>query len=56
MADSRKSASVRTSAKAGLAGLAPPRKARQLSTLRQGDVTLTDKAYAQIEEQIVTLQ
>jgi DNA-binding GntR family transcriptional regulator len=27
-----------------------------LSTLRQGDVTLTDKAYAQIEEQIVTLQ
>lgn len=56
MADSRKSAPVRTSAKAGLAGLAPPRKARQLSTLRQGDVTLTDKAYAQIEEQIVTLQ
>ncbi len=56
MADSRKSAAVRTSAKAGLAGLAPPRKARQLSTLRQGDVTLTDKAYAQIEEQIVTLQ
>jgi DNA-binding GntR family transcriptional regulator len=56
MADSRKSASVGTSAKAGLAGLAPPRKARQLSTLRQGDVTLTDKAYAQIEEQIVTLQ
>jgi DNA-binding GntR family transcriptional regulator len=36
--------------------MAPPRKARQLSTLRQGDVTLTDKAYAQIEEQIVTLQ
>jgi DNA-binding GntR family transcriptional regulator len=33
-----------------------PRKTRQLSTLRQGDVTLTDKAYAQIEEQIVTLQ
>jgi DNA-binding GntR family transcriptional regulator len=56
MADSRKSAPVRTSAKAGLAGLAPPRKTRQLSTLRQGDVTLTDKAYAQIEEQIVTLQ
>jgi len=27
-----------------------------LSTLRQGNVTLTDKAYAQIEEQIVTLQ
>jgi DNA-binding GntR family transcriptional regulator len=27
-----------------------------LSTLRQSDVTLTDKAYAQIEEQIVTLQ
>jgi DNA-binding GntR family transcriptional regulator len=47
---------VRTSAKAGLAGIAPPRKTRQLSTLRQGDVTLTDKAYAQIEEQIVTLQ
>ena len=47
---------MRTSAKAGLAGMAPPRKARQLSTLRQGDVTLTDKAYAQIEEQIVTLQ
>jgi DNA-binding GntR family transcriptional regulator len=56
MAGSRKSAPVRTSAKAGLAGLAPPRKTRQLSTLRQGDVTLTDKAYAQIEEQIVTLQ
>jgi DNA-binding GntR family transcriptional regulator len=56
MAGSRKSAAVRTSAKAGLAGIAPPRKARQLSTLRQGDVTLTDKAYAQIEEQIVTLQ
>jgi DNA-binding GntR family transcriptional regulator len=47
---------VRTSAKAGLAVLTPPRKTRQLSTLRQGDVTLTDKAYAQIEEQIVTLQ
>jgi DNA-binding GntR family transcriptional regulator len=56
MADSRKSAPVRASAKAGLAALAPPRKARQLSTVRQGDVTLTDKAYAQIEEQIVTLQ
>ena len=56
MADSRKPAPVRSSAKAGLAGLAPPRKARQLSTVRQGDVTLTDKAYAQIEEQIVTLQ
>ena len=56
MANSRKSAPVRTSAKAGPAGLAPPRKTRQLSTLRQGDVTLTDKAYAQIEEQIVTLQ
>src|ERR1700722_3573082 len=56
MAGSRKSAPVRTSAKAGLAGMAPPRKTRQLSTLRQGDVTLTDKAYAQIEEQIVTLQ
>jgi DNA-binding GntR family transcriptional regulator len=47
---------VRTSAKAGLASLAPPRKTRRLSTVRQGDVTLTDKAYAQIEEQIVTLQ
>ena len=47
---------MRTSAKAGLAVLTPPRKTRQLSTLRQGDVTLTDKAYAQIEEQIVTLQ
>ena len=47
---------MRSSAKAGLAGLAPPRKARQLSTVSQGDVTLTDKAYAQIEEQIVTLQ
>jgi DNA-binding GntR family transcriptional regulator len=56
MAGSRKSAPVRISAKAGLAGIAPPRKTRQLSTLRQGDVTLTDKAYAQIEEQIVTLQ
>jgi DNA-binding GntR family transcriptional regulator len=56
MADSRKPAPVRSSAKAGLAGLAPPRKARQLSTVSQGDVTLTDKAYAQIEEQIVTLQ
>ena len=56
MADNRKSAPVRASAKAGLAALAPPRKARQLSTVRQGDVTLTDKAYAQIEEQIVTLQ
>ena len=56
MAGSRKSAPVRTSAKAGLAVLAPPRKTRQLSTLRQGNVTLTDKAYAQIEEQIVTLQ
>jgi DNA-binding GntR family transcriptional regulator len=56
MADNRKSAPVRTSAKAGLANLAPPRKTRQLSTLRQSDVTLTDKAYAQIEEQIVTLQ
>ena len=56
MAGSRKSAPVRTSAKAGLAVLVLPRKTRQLSTLRQGDVTLTDKAYAQIEEQIVTLQ
>lgn len=56
MAGSRKSAPVRTSAKAGLAGLAPPRETRRLSTLRQSDVTLTDRAYAQIEEQIVTLQ
>ena len=47
---------MRTSAKADLAVLVLPRKTRQLSTLRQGDVTLTDKAYAQIEEQIVTLQ
>ena len=58
MAEVKKSASL----KAAAAKRSVPRPAhskrrqREVSTLLQGDVTLTDKAYAQIEELIVTLQ
>ena len=43
--------------KRGLPPSAPSkRRKRGVSTFLQGDMTLTDKAYAQIEELIVTLQ
>src|SRR5579859_7946430 len=58
MADLRKSTSPKAAAKRGLSNPTPSSKRRQrnVSTLLQGDVTLTDKAYGQIEEMIVTLQ
>jgi DNA-binding GntR family transcriptional regulator len=60
MADLRKSPSlpVAASAKRGPSSPSPSskRRKRNVSTFLQGDVTLTDKAYAQIEELIVTLQ
>ncbi len=57
MAEPRKSPSPKAaSAKRGASGPAFKRRKRSVSTFLQGDVTLTDKAYAQIEELIVTLQ
>jgi DNA-binding GntR family transcriptional regulator len=58
MADLRKSASLKTSAKRRPARPLPARKrpAEGARSFLQGDATLTDKAYAQIEELIVTLQ
>src|SRR5260370_40270081 len=58
MADIRKSTSLKAAAKRGPSSPATPskRRKRNVSTFLQGDVTLTDKAYAQIEELIVTLQ
>jgi DNA-binding GntR family transcriptional regulator len=60
MAEVRKSPSLKTtvSAKRGASNPTPSskRRKRKVSTFLQGDVTLTDKAYAQIEELIVTLQ
>jgi len=58
MAEARKSTSLKTAAKPGSARPAPLRKRskRNVSMLLQGDITLTDKAYAQIEELIVTLR
>jgi DNA-binding GntR family transcriptional regulator len=58
MAEVRKSTSRKAaSAKRGAPAPAPSkRRKRGVSTSRQGDVTLTDRAYAQIEELIVTLQ
>jgi DNA-binding GntR family transcriptional regulator len=60
MAGSRKPQSLRSapSVKRGAPVAAPSakRRKRNVSTFLQGDVTLTDKAYAAIEELIVTLQ
>jgi DNA-binding GntR family transcriptional regulator len=60
MAEVRKSPSLKApaSAKRGASNPAPSskRRKRSVSTFLQGDVTLTEKAYAQIEELIVTLQ
>ncbi len=58
MAEVRKSPSPKAaSAKRSAPGAASSkRRKRGVSTFLQGDVTLTDKAYAQIEELIVTLQ
>jgi DNA-binding GntR family transcriptional regulator len=54
----RKTPSLRTAAKRRAATPSPSlkRQKRPGSTLLQGDVTLTEKAYAEIEELIVTLQ
>lgn len=58
MAEVRKSPSPKAaSAKRSASGAAlSKRRKRGVSSFLQGDVTLTDKAYAQIEELIVTLQ
>jgi DNA-binding GntR family transcriptional regulator len=58
MAEVRKSTSRKAaSAKRGAPAPAPSkRRKRGVSTFLQGDMTLTDRAYAQIEELIVTLQ
>ena len=58
MAEVRKSPSPKAaSAKRRAPGaVSAKRRKRGVSTFLQGDVTLTDKAYAQIEELIVTLQ
>jgi DNA-binding GntR family transcriptional regulator len=59
MAEIRKSTSLKAAAKRGPSSSAlstSKRRKRNVSTFLQGDVTLTDKAYAQIEELIVTLQ
>ena len=59
MAEPRKSASPKAvaAAKRGASNSAShKRRKRSASTFLQGDVTLTEKAYAQIEELIVTLQ
>ena len=60
MANSRKSPSLPVAAAAKRAASPPSpsskRRRRNVSTFLQGDVTLTDRAYAQIEELIVTLQ
>jgi DNA-binding GntR family transcriptional regulator len=58
MAEIRKSTSFKAAAKRSPPSPAPAgkRRKRNVSTFLQGDVTLTDKAYAQIEELIVTLQ
>src|SRR5438445_3654545 len=60
MADLRKPQSLPVAASAKRAASTPSpsskRRKRNVSTFLQGDVTLTDKAYAQIEELIVTLR
>jgi DNA-binding GntR family transcriptional regulator len=58
MAEVRKSPSPKAaSAKRSAPGLASSKRRKHgASAFLQGDVTLTDKAYAQIEELIVTLQ
>src|SRR5260221_7819755 len=58
MAEVRKSASPKAASAKRSASSALPSKRRKrgVSSFLQGDVTLTDKAYAQIEELIVTLQ
>ena len=58
MADLKKSPSLKAQAKHNPQSPLPQskRRKRSVSTFLQGDVTLTDKAYAQIEELIVTLQ
>jgi DNA-binding GntR family transcriptional regulator len=60
MADLRKPQSLPAAASAKRSPSSPSpsskRRKRNVSTFLQGDVTLTDKAYAQIEELIVTLQ
>jgi DNA-binding GntR family transcriptional regulator len=56
MADLRKSPSLKVPAKRGSPSPSSKRRKRGGSTYLQGDVTLTEKAYAQIEELIVTLQ
>src|SRR5689334_4351846 len=59
MADLRKSRVLKAApAKRGASSPSPSSKRRKHggSPLLQGDVTLTEKAYAQIEELIVTLQ
>src|SRR3974377_2550593 len=58
MADLKKSPSLKAQAKHSPQRPLPQskRRKRSVSTFLQGDVTLTDKAYAQIEELIVTLQ
>ena len=58
MADLKKSPSLKARAKHSPQSPLPQskRRKRSVSTFLQGDVTLTDKAYAQIEELIVTLQ
>jgi len=62
MADNRKhAATARNGSKPSkrnspVSASSPKRRKRNVSTALQNDVTLTDKAYAQIEELIVTLQ
>jgi DNA-binding GntR family transcriptional regulator len=60
MAGSRKSRSMRSAPSVKRAAPVPSpsgkRRRRYVSTVPQGDVTLTDTAYAEIEELIVTLQ
>ena len=55
MADTRKSTSLKATAKRSPA-LGSKRRKRAASTFLQGNAKLTDKAYAQIEELIATLQ
>jgi DNA-binding GntR family transcriptional regulator len=58
MAETRKSASLKAATKRIPArpAFSAKRRKRHVSSVAQGDVTLTEKAYAQIEELIVTLQ
>jgi DNA-binding GntR family transcriptional regulator len=60
MADVRKSSSLKAAspAKRGASASSPSskRRKRNASPLLQGDITLTERAYAEIEELIVTLQ